>query len=41
MLELPAGWLMMLSCDVVTVDVTAAIPEIVADVVVAAVADIG
>jgi hypothetical protein len=41
MLELPAGWLMMSSCDVVTVDVAAAISEIVVDAVAAAVADIG
>jgi hypothetical protein len=39
MLELPAGWLMMPSCDEVTIDVVAAIFEIVTDAVAAAVAD--
>ena len=39
MLELPAGWLMMPSCDEVTIDVVAALFEMVTDADAAAVAD--
>jgi hypothetical protein len=38
LLELPAGWLTMPSCDEVAVDVVAAVFEIVTHVVVAATA---